>query len=100
MIEQRTAGSVIVTHPGGSYRNRRIPRAGRDSRSDGGNRLRVSVSGLLVVYLWIHPQTRQQFLRIVYRADMVKEDISRHWIVVFAPYTDIRWRISGCAGET
>jgi 8-oxo-dGTP pyrophosphatase MutT (NUDIX family) len=34
----------------------------------------VEVDSLLGVYLWIHPQTRQQFLRIVFVADLVRED--------------------------
>ena len=38
---------------------------------------RTSVTGLLGVYLWIHPQTRQNFLRIVYVADLLAEDPRR-----------------------
>ena len=34
---------------------------------------RIGVTGLLGVYLWIHPQTRQNFLRIVYMADLLGE---------------------------
>ena len=34
------------------------------------------MEGLLGVYLWIHPQTRQQFLRIVYVARFLSEDSS------------------------
>jgi hypothetical protein len=37
----------------------------------------IAVSGLLGVYLWIHPQTREQYLRVVYTAKTIKEKISR-----------------------
>jgi ADP-ribose pyrophosphatase YjhB (NUDIX family) len=39
-------------------------------------RCSVEVGGLLGVYLWIQPQTRQQFLRIVYVANFIGEDRS------------------------
>ena len=36
----------------------------------------VTIESLLGVYLWIHPQTRQQFLRIVYIAHLLRENVS------------------------
>jgi len=33
---------------------------------------------LLGVYLWIHPQSRQNFLRIVYVADLLSSDPKRN----------------------
>ena len=36
----------------------------------------ISVSGFLGVYLWIHPQTRQQFLRLVCTARMLKDNFN------------------------
>jgi phosphatase NudJ len=47
------------------------------------------VGGLLGVYLWIHPQTRQQYLRIAYVGNYVSHDEARmlddgvyavHWL--------------------
>ena len=37
----------------------------------------VACGELIGVYLWIHPQTRQQFLRIVYVAEFLACDESR-----------------------
>ena len=34
----------------------------------------VSVTGLLGVYLWIQPQTRRQFLKVVYLARLIAQD--------------------------
>jgi ADP-ribose pyrophosphatase YjhB (NUDIX family) len=51
----------------------------------------VACQDLIGVYLWIHPQTRQQFLRIVYVARFLSCDeqreldegiISRHWLTL------------------
>jgi hypothetical protein len=49
----------------------------------------VAVRDMIGVYLWIQPQTRQQFLRIIYAADFVDIDeqlaldkviVARHWL--------------------
>jgi hypothetical protein len=51
----------------------------------------VACQGLIGVYLWIHPQTRQQFLRIVYSAQFLECDerralddgiIGRQWLTL------------------
>ena len=77
MIEERSSSIVVVTQPGGHIESGESPEETvvREAMEQTG--CEISVSGLLGVYLWIHPQTRQQFLRIVYTADMVKENISR-----------------------
>ena len=36
----------------------------------------VTCRDMIGVYLWIHPQTRQQLLRIVYAAELVRHDAS------------------------
>ncbi len=98
MIEERSSGVVVVTQPGGHIATGEAPEQAvvREALEETG--CEISVSGLLGVYLWIHPQTRQQFLRIVYTADMVKENVSRqldkvisavHWYSL----ADIRQRI-------
>jgi hypothetical protein len=49
----------------------------------------VECGDLIGVYLWIHPQTRQQFLRLIYVAEFLSCDerlpldktiVSRHWM--------------------
>ena len=56
------------------------------------------MGGLLGVYLWIHPQTRQQFLRIVYVGNYLSHDEDRalddgvyaiHWLT----QADLRRRL-------
>ena len=77
MIEERSSGVIVVTQPGGHIETGESPEEAvvREAMEETG--CEISVSGFLGVYLWIHPQTRQQFLRLVYTATMVKEDISR-----------------------
>ena len=99
MIEERSSGEVVVTQPGGHIETGESPEQAvvREAMEETG--CEISVSGLLGVYLWIHPQTRQQFLRIVYTADMITENVSRqldkvicgvHWYSL----ADIRHRTS------
>ena len=97
MIEERSSGVVVVSQPGGHIKLGEMPEDAvvREALEETGSE--ISVSGLLGVYLWIHPQSRQQFLRLVYTAKMVRENISRqldkgihgvHWYSV----ADIRHR--------
>ena len=77
MIEERSSGVIVVTQPGGHIETGESPEEAvvREALEETGSE--VLVSGFLGVYLWIHPQTRQQFLRLVYTARMIKENISR-----------------------
>ncbi len=74
-IEKRVSGDVVVTQPGTHLENNESPEQAlvRGGLQETG--FELAVSGLLGVYLWIHPQTRQQFLRIVYAADLVRERV-------------------------
>ena len=60
MIEERSSGEVVVTQPGGHIDTGESPEQAvvREAMEETG--CEISVSGLLGVYLWIHPQTRQQ----------------------------------------
>lgn len=73
IVEERSSGVVVITQPGGHIESGESPEEAviREVQEETG--CLVSVSELLGVYLWIHPQTRQQFLRIVYTADLVAE---------------------------
>ena len=98
MIEERMSGLVVVTQPGGHIETGESPEEAvvREVMEETG--CEIATTGLLGVYLWIHPQTRQSYLRIVYTADMLNENISRqldkgitavHWY----SEADIRHRI-------
>ena len=73
MVEERSSGIIVLTQPGGHVETGESPQdaAVREAREESG--CEIAVSGLLGVYLWIHPQTRRQFLRIVYTAELVRE---------------------------
>lgn len=77
IVEERSSGIVVVTQPGGHIESGESPEQAviRETLEETG--CEIDVSGLLGVYLWIHPQTRQQFLKIVYIADFVTENIKR-----------------------
>jgi ADP-ribose pyrophosphatase YjhB (NUDIX family) len=91
IVEKHSSGAIVVTQPGTHIKTREAPEQAvvRGALLETG--CQVAVSGLLGVYLYIHPQTRQQYLRIVYTADLVKESISRlldevivavHWYTI------------------
>jgi ADP-ribose pyrophosphatase YjhB (NUDIX family) len=77
MIEKQSSGVVVVTQPGSHIETGEAPEQAviRGALRETG--CEISVSGLLGVYLWIHPQTREQYLRVVYTAKTIKENISR-----------------------
>jgi 8-oxo-dGTP pyrophosphatase MutT (NUDIX family) len=91
IIEERVAGVIVVNQPGGHIDAGEFPEqaAERETLEEAG--CRISVTGLLGVYLWIHPQTRQNHLRIVYVADLLSQDRKRvlddgihavHWFTI------------------
>ena len=78
LIEERSSGIVAVNQPGGHIEAGESPEEAIIHETLEKARCEILVSGLLGVYLWIQPQSRQQFLRIVYIADMLSEDHSRN----------------------
>lgn len=76
-VEERASGVVVVTQPGGHIEANESPEQAAVRETLEETRCNVRVDSLLGVYLWIHPQTRQQFLRIVYLADFLGEDTTR-----------------------
>jgi len=74
IIEERSSGVVVVNQPGGHLESGESPKeaATREALEEAG--CAIKVTGLLGVYLWIHPQTRQNHLRIVYVADLISQE--------------------------
>jgi len=77
VVEERVSGALVITQPGGHIEANESPEAAvvRETLEETG--CLVEVESLLGVYLWIHPQSRQQFLRIVYVANLLSESRSR-----------------------
>ena len=76
IVEERASGVLVVTQPGGHIEAEESPEEAVVRETLEETRCHVEVDSLLGVYLWIHPQTRQQFLRIVYLARFLSEDSS------------------------
>lgn len=77
MVEERSSGLIVVNQPGGHIESGESPEQAvvREALEETG--CKISVAGLLGVYLWIHPQTRQQFLRVVYAANLLEKNPGR-----------------------
>ncbi len=77
MVEEITSGAVVLNQPGGHLESGESPEEAviREVLEETG--CDVACGELIGVYLWIHPQTRQQFLRIVYVATLLNEDETR-----------------------
>jgi 8-oxo-dGTP pyrophosphatase MutT (NUDIX family) len=77
IVEERASGLVVVTQPGGHIEADESPEQAVVRETLEETACTVEVEGLLGVYLWIQPQTRQQFLRIVYVARLIAEGRTR-----------------------
>ena len=77
LIEEYSTGEVVLNQPGGHIEAGESPEEAviREVREETG--CDVSCGELVGVYLWIHPQTRQQFLRLVFVAEYLGCDESR-----------------------
>ena len=89
IVEERVGGELVLTQPGGHLEAAESPEAAaaREALEETG--CEITATELLGVYLWIHPQTRQQFLRLMYVCDLVFEHreprlddgvIAVHWM--------------------
>lgn len=74
LVEERAGGSVVLNQPGGHIETGETPEQAvvREVREETG--CTVSCGELIGIYLWIQPQTRQQFLRIMYIANLLGRD--------------------------
>lgn len=76
LVEEQAMGLVVLGQPGGHIEKNESPEAAVEREVLEETGCVVSCQNLIGVYLWIHPQTRQQFLRLVYAADFVYCDES------------------------
>ncbi len=88
LVEEKAMGRKVLSQPGGHIEADESPEQAvvRETLEETG--CDVECGELIGVYLWIHPQTRQQFLRIVYAAKFISCDeeqklddgiIARRW---------------------
>jgi ADP-ribose pyrophosphatase YjhB (NUDIX family) len=89
LVEEYAIGRRVFTQPGGHIEVNESPEQAvvRETLEETG--CTIECEDMIGVYLWIHPQTRQQFLRIVYAARFISCDealslddgvISRRWM--------------------
>lgn len=77
LVEEFAMGNVVLNQPGGHIEAGESPEAAvqREVLEETG--CNVECGELIGMYLWIHPQTRQQFAKIVYVATFLGYDESR-----------------------
>ncbi len=89
IVEERSSGVVVMNHPGGHIESGESPEQAVVREALEETACKITVGEMLGIYLWIHPQTRQQYLRIAYVGNYVSHDESRvlddgvyaiHWL--------------------
>ena len=75
-VEEHAMGAVVLNQPGGHVESGETPEEATVREVFEETGCQVACGELVGVYLWIHPQTRQQFLRIVFAADYLGCDES------------------------
>ena len=76
LVEERAMGNLVLTQPGGHIESAETLEQAvtRETLEETG--CTIECEDMIGVYLWIHPQTRQQFLRIVFAAEFLGCDES------------------------
>ena len=76
LVEEHAMGRRVFTQPGGHIEADESPEQAviREVLEETG--CTIECNEMIGVYLWIHPQTRQQFLRINYAATYIECDES------------------------
>ena len=76
LVEEYAIGRRVFSQPGGHIEADETPEQAivRETLEETG--CTIECQDMVGVYLWIHPQTRQQFLRIVYAAKFIRFDES------------------------
>lgn len=91
LVEERALGQRVFGQPGGHIEAGETPEQAVERETLEETGCTVSCEDLIGVYLWIHPQTRQQFLRIIYAAKFISCDeslalddgiLSRRWMTL------------------
>jgi 8-oxo-dGTP pyrophosphatase MutT (NUDIX family) len=77
LVEEFAMGRVVLNQPGGHIEPGESPEdaAVREVLEETG--CRIDCGELINLYLWIHPQTRQQFVKIVYVGEFRDYDADR-----------------------
>ncbi len=77
LVEEYAQGTTVLNQPGGHIEAGESPEMTviREVLEETG--CDVACGELIGVYLWIHPQTRQQFLRIAFVAEYLRCDTDR-----------------------
>jgi 8-oxo-dGTP pyrophosphatase MutT (NUDIX family) len=77
LVEERAMGRIVLNQPGGHIEAGESPEVAviREVLEETG--CRVACGELIGTYLWIQPQTRQQFLRIAFAAEYLSCDVGR-----------------------
>ena len=76
-VEEQAMGRLVINQPGGHIESGESPEEAvvREVLEETG--CDVACGELVGVYLWIHPETRQQFLRLVFVAEYLGCDAAR-----------------------
>jgi len=91
LVEEHAIGQRVFGQPGGHIETNETPEEAVEREVLEETGCTVSCEDLIGVYLWIHPQTRQQFLRIIYAARFISCDdslplddgiLSRRWMTL------------------
>jgi len=72
LVEEHASGQRVLSQPGGHIEAGESPEQAVIRETLEETACDISCGELVGVYLWIHPQTRQQFLRIVYSARFLR----------------------------
>lgn len=91
VIEEYVAGRPVLTQPGGHIESGESPENAVERETLEESGCTVRCEDLIGVYLWVHPKTRHQYLRIVYRARYIDLDetlpldegvVRRRWLTL------------------
>jgi len=77
LVEERASGRRVLSQPGGHIEAGESPEQAVVRETLEETACEITCGELVGVYLWIHPQTRQQFLRIVYTGKFLSCDETR-----------------------
>ena len=78
LVEEHAERRVVLNQPGGHIESGESPEVAviREVLEETG--CQIACGELIGTYLWIHPQTRQQFLRLVFAAEYLGCDETRN----------------------